>query len=106
MISNTLKFCGNYNFGHDPFAFTACERYGVGKTGGYVSHAYVEPYLCFVFSLTKAPYERLRHSYLKFLTYKTVFLLALATSRWSSVLHAISYVPSCLRFKNLMVRFR
>ena len=49
-------------------------------------------------SLTRAPYEPLENSSLKFLTFKTVFLIALASGRRRSEVHALSCLPSCLRW--------
>ena len=49
-------------------------------------------------SLLKEPYEPLGHISLQNLTYKTVFLLALASGRRRSEIHAFSAGESCLRF--------
>ena len=49
-------------------------------------------------SLTRAPYEPLGEASLKFLTFKTVFLMALASGRRRSEVHAFSSLPSCLRW--------
>ena len=49
-------------------------------------------------SLTRAPYEPLGSASLKFLTFKAVFLIALASGRRRSEIHALSSHPSCLRW--------
>jgi len=49
-------------------------------------------------SLLGVPYEPLHRADLKFLTYKCVFLLALATGRRRGDIHALSMNPSCLRW--------
>ncbi|XP_069109293.1 uncharacterized protein [Argopecten irradians] len=49
-------------------------------------------------SLKGAPYEPLGSVSLKFLTFKTVFLLALASGRRRSDIHALSVHSSCLRW--------
>ncbi|PJE78335.1 hypothetical protein CI610_02731 [invertebrate metagenome] len=49
-------------------------------------------------SLTRAPYEPLESATLKFLTFKVVFLIALASGRRRSEIHALSSHPSCLRW--------
>ena len=53
---------------------------------------------CVLWSLTKEPYEPLTGASLKFLTLKTVFLLAFATARRRSEIHAFSIEEGCLRF--------
>ena len=53
---------------------------------------------CVLWSLTKAPYEPLSGASLKYLTLKTVFLLAFATARRRSELHAFSIEEGCMRF--------
>ena len=49
-------------------------------------------------SLTKAPYEPLDQSSLQFLTWKTVFLLTMASSKRRSEIHALSIEDNHLRF--------
>ena len=49
-------------------------------------------------SLLGAPYEPLSQASLKFLTFKTVFLITLASGRRRSEVHALSGHSSCLRF--------
>ncbi|KAK0154463.1 Phosphoacetylglucosamine mutase [Merluccius polli] len=50
-------------------------------------------------SLTTAPYEPLGQTDLKFLTQKTVFLLALCSTKRVSELHALSVSTECMRWK-------
>ncbi|PJE78317.1 hypothetical protein CI610_02751 [invertebrate metagenome] len=49
-------------------------------------------------SLTRSPYEPLASASVKFLFWKTVFLIALASGRRRSEIHALSSSPSCLRW--------
>jgi len=49
-------------------------------------------------SLLGEPYEPLQEADIKFLTYKCVFLLTLATGRRRGDVHALSMSPSCLRW--------
>ena len=53
---------------------------------------------CVLGSLTKAPYEPLNQASLQFLTWKTVFLLTMASSKRRSEIHALSIEDSHLRF--------
>jgi len=58
-----------------------------------------------VFALIKAPpFEPLGEASLKFVTLKTIFLLALCSGRRRGALAALSADPSCLRFENHGVR--
>ena len=50
--------------------------------------------------LCKAPFEPLERSSLKHLSFKTALLLALATAKRVSDLHALSVSPDCLSFLN------
>lgn len=56
---------------------------------------------CVLWSLTKAPYEPLGQASLQHLTWKTVFLLALASAKRRSELHALSVEDGHVRFNNL-----
>ena len=49
-------------------------------------------------SLTKAPYEPLRQAPLKFLTWKTVFLVAITSARRASEIHALRCDPPYITF--------
>ena len=53
---------------------------------------------CVLWSLNKAPYEPLAQASLQFLTWKTVFLLAMASAKRRSELHAFSVEDRHLRF--------
>ena len=53
---------------------------------------------CVLGSLIKAPYEPLNQASLQFLTWKTVFLLTMASSKRRSEIHALSIEESHLRF--------
>ena len=55
-------------------------------------------------ALCEAPFEPLDSCELKFLTWKTVFLVATATASRVSELHALSVNPDNLRFENTGVR--
>lgn len=50
-------------------------------------------------SLAKAPFEPLEQADLKFLTWKTVFLLAICSAKRVGELHALSVSEDCLRWK-------
>ena len=51
---------------------------------------------CVLGSLTKAPYEPLNQASLQFLTWKTVFLLTMASVKLRSEIHALSVVEGQL----------
>ena len=53
---------------------------------------------CVLWSLTKAPYEPLDQATLQFLTWKTVFLLTMASAKRRSEIHALSIEESHLQF--------
>ena len=53
---------------------------------------------CVVDSLTKVPYEHLDQASLQFLTWKTVFLLTMASAKRRSEIHALSIEAGHLRF--------
>ena len=55
---------------------------------------------CVLWSLTKAPYEPLDQASLQFLTWKTVFLLTLASAKRRSEIHALSVEDGHLRFND------
>ena len=50
-------------------------------------------------ALSKPPYEPLREAFLKHLTLKTVFLLAMASAGRCSELQALVFDPQCIQFK-------
>ena len=53
---------------------------------------------CVLWSLTKSPYEPLDQASLQFLTWKTVFLLTMASAKQRSEIHALSVETGHLRF--------
>ena len=53
---------------------------------------------CVLWSLTKTPYEPLEQASLTFLTWKTVFLLTLASAKRRSEIHALSVEDGHIRF--------
>ena len=55
--------------------------------------------------LARAPYEPLHRASLADLTHKTLFLVAVASARRRSCLHALSVKPGHIRFENHGVRF-
>ena len=55
---------------------------------------------CVLWSLTKAPYEPLDQASLQFLTWKTVFLLTMASAKRRSEIHALSIEDGHLRFNS------
>ena len=97
MLSNTLKFKGGENIGSNPFLSELVRSFELERP---VSRSLTPKWdlSCVLWSLTKTPYEPLSGASIKFLTMKTVFLLAFATSRRRSELHALSVEEGCLRF--------
>ena len=53
---------------------------------------------CVLWSLNKSPYEPLDQASLQFLTWKTVFLLTMASDKRRSEIHALSVETGHLRF--------
>ena len=53
---------------------------------------------CVLWSLTKSPYEPLDQASLQFLTWKTFFLLTLASAKWRNKIHALLVETGHLRF--------
>ena len=97
MLSNTLKFKGGESIGANPFLSELMRSFELDKP---VCRSLTPKWdlSCVLWSLTKAPYEPLSSASLKFLTYKTVFLLAFATARRRSELHALSVETGFIRF--------
>ena len=97
MLSNTLKFKGGESIGSNPFLSELIRSFELDKP---VSRSLTPKWdlSCVLRSLTKAPYEPLASASIKFLTYKTVFLLAFATARRRSELHALSVESGYARF--------
>ena len=97
MLSNTLKFKGGERIGSNPFLSELMRSFELDKPI-FRSLTPKWDLSCVLWSLTKAPYEPLSSASLKFLTYKTVFLLAFATARRRSELHALSVETGFIRF--------
>ena len=97
MLSNTLKFKGGEKIGSDPFLSELMRSFELDRP---VIRSLTPKWdlSCVLWSLTKEPYEPLTGASLKFLTLKTVFLLAFATARRRSEIHAFSIEEGCLRF--------
>ena len=97
MLSNTLKFKGGESIGSNPFLSELMRSFKLERP---VSRSLTPKWdlSCVLWSLTKTPYEPLSGASIKFLTMKTVFLLAFATARRRSELHAFSVEEGCLRF--------
>jgi hypothetical protein len=97
MLSNTLKFKGGESIGSNPFLSELMRSFELERP---VSRSLTPKWdlYCVLWSLTKTPYEPLSGASIKFLTMKTVFLLAFATARRRSELHAFSVEEGCLRF--------
>ena len=97
MLSNTLKFKGGESIGSNPFLSELMRSFELERP---VSRSLTPKWdlSCVLWSLTKTPYEPLSGASIKFLTMKTVFLLAFATARRRSELHAFSVEEGCLRF--------
>ena len=97
MLSNTFKFIGGESIGSNPFLSELIRSFELEKP---VCRSLTPKWdlSCVLWSLTRAPYEPLVSASLKFLTYKTVFLLAFATARRRSELHALSVETGHIRF--------
>ena len=91
MLSNTFKFKGGESFGsiYNPFLSELMRSFELEKNV-FRSLTPKWDLSCSLWSLTKAPYEPLASASLKFLTFKTVFLLAFAKACRRSELHAFS----------------
>ena len=97
MLSNTLKFKGGESIGSNPFLSELMRSFELEKPV-FRSLTPKWDLSCVLWSLTRAPYEPLESTSLKLLTYKTVFLLAFATARRRSELHALSVETGHIRF--------
>lgn len=96
-IARTIYLSGGSDFGQDEFLSMLLKNFSLERPRqrrlvpawdlGLVLRA-----------LQVSPYEPLDSISLKFLSYKCCFLLALATGRRRSELHALSISDSCLRF--------
>ena len=96
-ISNTLKFSVGPTIGSDPFISDLIRNFDIQRP---VTKSLTPKWnlTCVLWSLCKGPYEPLDSASLDLVTYKTAFLLAFATSRRRSELHALSVEEGHLRF--------
>ena len=97
MLSNTLKFKGGESIGSNPFLSELIHSFELDRP---ITRSLTPKWdlSCVLWSLTKTPYEPLSEASLKYCTLKTVFLLAFATARRRSEIHAFSVEEGCLRF--------
>ena len=96
-LASVLAFHGRPEVGTAPSLSAMIRGFGLDRPR--VRQLAPQWNLAFVLdSLTKAPYEPMCNVSLKFLTLKTVFLIALASGRRRSEVHALSCLPSCLRW--------
>ncbi|MEW8547328.1 MAG: hypothetical protein AB2693_27790 [Candidatus Thiodiazotropha sp.] len=96
-ISNTLKFRSGQNIGFDPIISDLIKSMELQRP----VHRSLAPkwdLACVLSSLCSEPYEPLHQVSRFFLTLKTVFLVAMATARRVSEIHALSMDPGYLRF--------
>ena len=96
-ISNTLKFKFGQNVGSDPIISELIKSMELQRP---VQRSLAPKWdlSCVLSSLCSEPYEPLHHASRFYLTLKTVFLLALATARRVSEIHALSMDSGYLRF--------
>ena len=96
-ISNTLKFSVGPTIGSDTFISDLIRNFDLQRP---VSRSLTPKWnlTCVLWSLCEAPYEPLESASLDLVTHKTAFLLAFATSRRRSELHALSVEEGHLRF--------
>ena len=97
MISHTLSFRRKSSIGSDPILSELIRSFELRRP---ISHSLAPKWdlSCVLWSLTKAPYEPLDQASLQFLTWKTVFLLTLASAKRRSEIHALSIEEGHLRF--------
>ena len=96
-ISNTLKFKSGQNIGSDPI-ISELIKYMELQRPIQRSLAPKWDLSCVLSSLCGEPFEPLHRASRFYLTLKTVFLLAMATARRVSEIHALSIDPGHLRF--------
>ena len=97
-IANTLAFSrSGSKIGSDPILSELIRSFELSRP---VSHSLSPKWdlSCVLWSLTKEPYEPMTSADLKFLTWKTVFLLTLASAKRRSEIHALSVDDNHLRF--------
>lgn len=96
-ISNTLKFTSDINIGSDPIISELIRSFELQRP---VQRSLAPKWdlSCVLSSLCSEPYEPLHKASRFHLTLKTVFLLAMATARRVSEIHAFSMDSEHLRF--------
>ena len=97
MISHTLAFTKSSQVCADPAISELVRAMELSRP---VSRTLAPKWdlACVLGSLIKAPYEPLDQASLQFLTWKTVFLLTMASAKRRSEIHALSIEDSHLRF--------
>ena len=97
MLSNTLRFRGMKTIGSDPILSELIRSFELARP---VSRNLTPRWdlACVLWSLTKSPFEPLDKASLLHLSWKTVFLLTLASAKRRSEIHALSSAPDHLRF--------
>ena len=100
MLSNTLKFGSHASsLGSDPVISELIRSFELERP---VSRSLTPKWNLSVVlhSLISPPFEPLSEASIKFLSWKTVFLLTLASGARRSEIHALSMEPQLLRFNN------
>ncbi len=99
MLSNTLRFSGSHNIGSNHVLSELLKSFQLMKP---VTRSLTPRWnLTWVLlSLSKAPYEPLSAAPVMELTVKTIFLLAMASARRVSELHALSVEEGSIRHNN------
>jgi len=96
-IAATLDSPFHHSIGHSPELSKLIQNFALERPR--VRSLVPQWNLNFVMdSLLRAPYEPMSQVDIKFVTWKTVFLLSFASARRRSEIHALSVHPSCLRF--------
>ena len=97
MISHTLSFRHRSSVCSDPMISELIRGFELKRP---VSRSLTPKWdlACVLWSLTKTPYEPLEQASLTFLTWKTVFLLTLASAKRRSEIHALSVEDGHIRF--------
>lgn len=97
MISHTLSFRGSVSIGSDP---NLSELFRAFELKRPVTRSLTPKWdlSCVLLSLTKAPFEPLDLAPIKYLSWKTAFLLTLASAKRRSEIHALSVEEGHLRF--------
>ena len=96
-ISNTLAFHKKSKVCHDPAIVELIKSLELKRP---ICRSLTPKWdlSCVLWSLTKTPYEPLDQASLKHLTWKTVFLLTLASAKRRSEIHALSAEEGHIRF--------